>query len=55
MFFGQNLKVKMVQLDPFLSYGFSGDVGFLIRQKRGEDVGFPSVCGEYVLLSLVNE
>ena len=28
---------------------------FLFRQKGGDDVGFPSVCCEYVLLPLVNK
>ena len=27
----------------------------LFRQKGGDDVGFPSVCYEYVLLPLVNK
>ena len=28
---------------------------FLFRQKREDDVGFPSVCCEYVLVLLVNK
>ena len=28
---------------------------FLFRQKRGDDVGLPSVCCEYVLLPLANK
>ena len=28
---------------------------FLFRQKREDDMGFPSVCCEYVLVPLVNK
>ena len=28
---------------------------FLFRHNRGDDVGFPSVCCEYVLSPLVNK